>query len=627
MTATLVPFATMVLAVYVAVLALRYRRAPTLPGQAWFAVVALSGALFAGCNILTCGSWASDGLVNLAQRLQITAGTLHAGAWLLFSRDQLRLPGRHDRAVAAALGALGLVSLVPGLVIVRSVEQTTFAPLGFLYRASPPTAGGNLVVAAIMGGLLAVLIRYARAWRRGERQAGPMAASLALLLAMAISDSLVLAGAWQGPYLLDLGFMVPLAVAGWVLGEQVVSDASALEQLRRSLERQVAERGAALERSQASLVRTQKLAAVGQLAAGVAHEVNNPTAVASANLSYLEDRLTVDGRPPEDTLEVVKETRGAVRRIARIVRQLLDTSRLAAAAERPGKPFVVADACRTALATAQPRMGTARVTATLDADLFAVGDEQGFVQVLANLLVNAAQSGPEGREVAVTLETSGDAQRVRVRVRDDGAGMDALTLARIFEPFFTTKPFGVGTGLGLAVSRGLLQGMGGDLELTSAPGAGTVATATLPATLEHPDASATGRLPPVGPRRRLLLVDDDADVRGALKRALEGRYDAVLAEGVEEGLRALAGGAAFDLVICDVMMPGGGAEAFAARLDAARPDLSRHLAYLTGGATTDGARAFLARDGRPILAKPLDLGVLAGLVEARAGQGQAPPEG
>jgi signal transduction histidine kinase len=621
-TAALFPLLTIVVACYVALLALRYRKAPTLPGQAWFAGVALTGAAFCACNLVTYGGWAADALVDTAARIQIFFATLHVGAWLFFSSAQLRRPGRLDAAFAAGLTVLGALTLIPGVSMTGEVQRRTFPPLGFVYRDSETTAFGDAVVGAVLLGLSAILGRYVRAWRRGERQAGVQALAMGALLLMAVNDGLVLAGAYQGPYVLDLGFLLPVAAVGWALGAQVVADAAALEQLRRSLEQQVAERTAELARSQASLMRAEKLAALGQLAAGVAHEVNNPTAVAAANLAYLEDGLAGSGRPPDDALESVRESRAAVARIARIVRQLLDTSRLAAAAERPGQPFSLAEACRAALKTARPRLGDARVEAALAEGLVAHGDEQGFVQVVANLLVNAAQSYPGGRPVRIQLESSGDAGRVRVRVRDDGAGMDAETLRRVFEPFFTTKPFGVGTGLGLAVSRGLLQGMGGDLELASAPGVGTTATVTLRASEERPAAGTAGPPAPAGARLRLLVVDDQADVRAAIRRALDGRFQVQVADGVEAGLRALGEGASFDLLLCDVMMPGGGAEAFAARVDAERPELSARLAFLTGGATTDEARAFLARERRPVLAKPLDVAELARLAERLA-----PPRG
>jgi signal transduction histidine kinase/CheY-like chemotaxis protein len=619
-TSAFLPFTTVVVAGYVALLALRFRRAPTLPGQGWFASVALTGAFFCGCNVFTYDSGSSDLAGYIASRLQYLASALHVGAWLHFSGRALGRPGRFDRPLAGALAVLGLAALVPGVALRPEVVRHAFPPLGFVYRDFVTTRFGDLLLAAILGGLVTVLLRYVGAWRRGVPQAGLQAAALAALLLMGGNDALVLGGAYVGPYLLDVGFLLPVAAVGWSLGARLVEDASSLDQLRRSLEQQVADRTAALTRAQASLLRAEKLAALGQLAAGVAHEVNNPTAVAAANLAYLEERLVGGGPPPDDALETVRESRVAVGRIARIVRQLLDTSRLASGAERSSRPFRLADGCRAALTTARPRLGATEVQASLDEELIVQGDEQGLVQVVANLLVNAAQSAPDARSVRVRLEARAAGERAEVLVSDDGAGMDAETLRRVFEPFFTTKPFGVGTGLGLAVSRGLLQRMGGELTLASAPDVGTTATITLRTTLELTASSASPRPAARVARRRLLLIDDDDGLRVAMRRALEGRYELELAEGVEAGLAAVRRGQPFDLVLCDVMMPGGGAEAFVAGLDAARPDLSGRLVFLTGGATAEAARAFLARDGRLVLGKPLDFEVLGGLLDEQAAE-------
>jgi CheY-like chemotaxis protein len=192
----------------------------------------------------------------------------------------------------------------------------------------------------------------------------------------------------------------------------------------------------------------------------------------------------------------------------------------------------------------------------------------------------------------------------------------------VFEPFFTTKPFGSGTGLGLAVSRGLLTGVGGELRLESKPGVGTRAIVELsPATAPVPSGASAKSIAASNEayvetrgRPRLLLVDDEPSVRSSLRRVLQPRYDVELAEDVDGGLaRAEAG--RFDIVLCDLMMPGGGGERLYRTLEARAPALARRVLFMTGGAATENARHFLERQPQPVVYKPLDLDMLARAAE------------
>jgi CheY-like chemotaxis protein len=257
-----------------------------------------------------------------------------------------------------------------------------------------------------------------------------------------------------------------------------------------------------------------------------------------------------------------------------------------------------------------------RLTNAAPEGLHASAEEGVLAQILVNLVVNAAQSIPEGRqdgEVVVRAEPAGE--RVRIVVEDNGTGMEPEVLRRAFEPFFTTKPFGSGTGLGLAVSRGLVVSLGGALLLESEPGRGTraiveLALAAAPAEPYAPRAAA----PPAPPRIRMLVVDDESSVLRSLQRVLESRYRVDLASGVDDGLARMEA-ERFDLVLCDVMMPAGGGERLYETLLARTPALARRIVFFTGGAVTDAARRFLANQPQPVLLKPLDLEQLSSLAE------------
>jgi signal transduction histidine kinase/CheY-like chemotaxis protein len=617
------------LGAYIALLAHRFSRAPSMPDQGWFAAVALSVSTFTLCNAVTMSEVASPGLVVLFSRIQIAIGLLHAATWLQYSSAHLRRRSPLDRPLSVGLAAAALALVILEAGFTGRVSPGAFEPLGLRYNHAEPTRAGDAALAAILGALVLVLLRFVRAARARVRHAALHATAIGVLLAMAANDALVLAGVLRTPYLLDLGFVVPTALVTYAVGARVVEDARALADLRRSLEEQVAQRTGALAHSEEARSRAEKLAALGQLAAGVAHEVNNPAAVLSANLRYLSG-VAADGRPfPADGSEVLRESRQAVDRIARTVRQLLDASRLAGAAGPTG-PVDLAAAAAAAVRLARLRTGDVRVLVEVPPGLHAAAEEQLVVQVIANLVVNGAEAIPSGRPGRVTVRGARAGDRVRLLVEDDGAGMDVDTLRRVFEPFFSTKPFGAGAGLGLAVSRGLVTSLGGDLRLESAAGVGTRAVMELPLIAAAPALPATavrtepGARAPRRARRSLLLVDDDASVRASLGRLLSVDYGVTVAATADEGI-ALARTGRFDVVLCDVMMPDGGAERLAGALDRDAPAAARRLVFLTGGASTPAARAFLADERRPLLAKPLDVLELASVVERLDLYERAPP--
>jgi CheY-like chemotaxis protein len=207
------------------------------------------------------------------------------------------------------------------------------------------------------------------------------------------------------------------------------------------------------------------------------------------------------------------------------------------------------------------------------------------------------------------------AQNVRIVVEDNGTGMEPEVMRRAFEPFFTTKPFGSGTGLGLAVSRGLVASLGGDLRLESEPGKGTRAIVEL-ARAAAPAERDVARLtdPPSSPQIRMLIVDDESGVLRSLQRLLESRYRIELASGVDDGVKRMEA-ERFDLLLCDVMMPSGGGERLYQTLLARAPALASRVVFFTGGAVTDAARHFLLNQPQPVLLKPLDLEQLSSLAE------------
>ena len=605
---------------YVSVLSWQFSRAPGWREQRFFSLAALSVGGYAALNIPSTASFLSEHGVLICSRIQFALAAIHTFGWLRYSTVLVGRPGsRTDRLLVPILAGIAAVGAFTPLFLPGEIRHHVFAPIEAHYRTADASTAGDLAYGVALGLLLVPIARFYRAWRRGVSNTGVQVVALTVLLLMGVNDVLVAAGVYPGPYLVDIALLVPIAAVGSALTSRFAADARAYDALQQDLKRQVAERTADLGRAKDALHRAEKLAALGQFAAGVAHEVNNPAAVVNANIQYLlEQERDALSRSGVDALE---ESRVAMQRVAAIVRQLLDAGRLAA---NPESRTAVAlqPLGDSAFSVARARCGRrVRLTNQVPGDAHALAGEGVLAQVLVNLVVNAVQAIPDHRSDGhVVLRAEAEGDRLVLVVEDNGAGMAPEVLRRVFEPFFTTKPFGSGSGLGLAVSRGLITSLGGELRLESRPGVGTraiieLAAATAPAR----PAARPGETPAPGPRLRMLLVDDEAPVLSSLGRLLESRYGVEVASGVDEGLARLAE-ERFDLVLCDVMMPAGGGERLYRALLARSPDVARRVIFLTGGAVTEAARELLRGQPQPVLHKPLDLDQLS-TVAGRVGVG------
>ena len=370
---------------------------------------------------------------------------------------------------------------------------------------------------------------------------------------------------------------------------------------------------------EAKLIQSERLASMGTLAAGVAHEINNPLTYIMANVGFVSEWLSrVDPQSPvadvaldlpelRSALEEAQE--GAVR-VRQIVRDLRVFAR------RDEERYGVIDVRRTLESSISMVWNEIRHRARLVKDLQPVppvlGNESRLGQVFLNLLMNAAQAIREGEassnQIRVATDTD-SAGRARITVEDTGIGIAADVMGRIFDPFFTTKPVGIGTGLGLFICHGIVKAMGGELVAESEMGRGARFQAILPAA--PPQAIelrvfAPAQAGPTLRRHRLLIVDDEERVAHGLERALSHDYDLVLALGGQQATEVLARDRDFDVILCDLMMPDfGGADLFAL-LEKRWPQLAERVVFMTGGAFTAATTEFLERVTNPRLDKPFD---------------------
>ena len=387
------------------------------------------------------------------------------------------------------------------------------------------------------------------------------------------------------------------------------------------------------KRLEAQLMLADRMASVGTLAAGVAHEINNPLAFILANVEFALAELRAAAVEPLEVLRALGEARDGGLRVREIVRDLKAFSRAdAEGSERIDLRRVL----QSALGLAQNEI---RHRARLEVDVgdipCVMGSEHRLGQVFLNLLINAAQSIPEGRAadnvIHATTATAPDG-RALVVISDTGGGISPEVLPRIFDPFFTTKPVGVGTGLGLSICHGIVSGLGGEILVESTVGRGTTFKVLLDAAPPRAEADVTATAPAaaraVAQRGRILVVDDEPLVARALLRILAPHHDVVTRTSAREALADVQGGSEpFDLLLCDLMMPDMTGMELHARVREVAPALADRTVFLTGGAFTPSAREFLARVPNPRIEKPFEPDALRALVArvlARAPAALAP---
>lgn len=374
------------------------------------------------------------------------------------------------------------------------------------------------------------------------------------------------------------------------------------------------------KRIQKQLELADRLASLGTMAAGVAHEVNNPLAAVVANAGFLAEELNAaavdgfDGARVTAMLEALQDIQSGARRIGRIVSDLRAFSRPPSGAVGDvdlGR--CVEWALRT---TAHEFRHRARVRRESQDTPRVRADETRLGQVLINLLVNAAHAiapGDAERNEVVVVTRTDAAGRAVVEVRDTGAGIPPDALERIFDPFFTTKPVGEGTGLGLSICHGIVTSLGGEIRVESAVGRGTSVYVTLPAASPRTLQPAPATGPSAAVRGRILLVDDEEMVLRALRRILSA-HELECVTSAKEALARIDAGPPFDLIVTDLMMPTMTGMEFYEALLARDPELARRTVFMTGGSVTAQTEAFFQSVPNVRIEKPFEVGAIQRLV-------------
>jgi signal transduction histidine kinase/ActR/RegA family two-component response regulator len=392
-------------------------------------------------------------------------------------------------------------------------------------------------------------------------------------------------------------------------------------------------------------VQAEKLAALGTVVAGVAHEINNPLGIVILNVESTRSNVEPMLRAQEEIFRLAE--RGTIA-TADEVRRLADLARAGAA---PADVRADLDDVTTALQTIADVVKDLRIFARagdtekeepvylpdlVDQVLRIVGKQitsvaalerdygadvpalllprSRLTQVLTNLLINAAHAIEEVRRPMhrVRISIRYDNEAIALSISDTGPGISPDIVERIFDPFFTTKRGDRetgGSGLGLSISRSILHDIGGDLIVESVHGAGATFIAVIPTegrrVIRHPRfQAAIGSIPPNG-RSSVLVVEDEEALLRSLATALRQRFHVLLAADGQEAIDLLESGSTPDAILCDINMPVVNGFELYQWLQDHRPDLARHVVFITANASDEIASDFLARAEKPFLEKPV----------------------
>jgi two-component system NtrC family sensor kinase len=365
-------------------------------------------------------------------------------------------------------------------------------------------------------------------------------------------------------------------------------------------------------RLQEQLIQSEKLSAIGQLIAGVAHELNNPLASVLGFADFLAEASSV----PSHLAEPLRVIQQEAQRAAGIVKNLLTFARRQ---EQERRRLAVGPVLERTVQLINNQLLALKVEPLLvvEPGLPDIeGNQNQLQQVFLNVINNAAQAiASTGRGGTVAIRARPWLDGIAVDVTDNGPGIPEELQGKIFEPFFTTKAEGQGTGLGLSICLGIVKEHGGNLTMRSTPGHGATFTIELPASglPEEPARSSGEHAALTG---RILVVDDEPHILHYMRATLEswGHEVETAGDGQEALRRAME--ERFDLIITDVRMPRLGGRELFERLRESRPEAAARVVFATGDSVRDDTLAFLEGSGRPFLHKPFKLAELRRTIAA-----------
>ena len=386
-------------------------------------------------------------------------------------------------------------------------------------------------------------------------------------------------------------------------------------------EAQLSEAKQVQEKLQRQLIFADRMASVGTLAAGVAHEINNPLAYVLANVQLLVAalrELKKGAFSPQlaEADEMALAAQEGAERIGKIVRDLATFSR---AEEERRAVIEVWPLLELAVnMTFNEIRRRARLVKDYGPMPRVEADQARLGQVFINLLLNAAQAIPEGchdaNEIRIVTSTDAAGNAV-IEVHDTGAGIPAQIMGRIFDPFFTTKPVGTGTGIGLSICHSIVTALGGEISVTSQESVGTTFRLQLPAATRTAEKAAAAASEKTSFARAAVLVIDDEPAMGKILRRVLREHQVTVVTCARQALELVRSGKHFDVILSDLMMPDMSGMDFYTQLSQSFPRTAERVIFVSGGAYTPTVKAFLERVPNPRIEKPFNAQHLQAMVQ------------
>lgn len=532
---------------------------------------------------------------------------------------------------------------LPAIALVDLVAAAAALSVPFLLRAtkslelaSSVTLAVTVAAMALAAGSVEGLTSPAMVWL----VVVPIFASLLggrrnAIVWAAVCAAVVGAMAWLQP-----GHELPIEVrrqtAAWnyvLMFAMVAAFAALYERLHERSAAALAAARADLEKAREQAAIADRLVALNRLAEGVAHEINNPSTFVAGNVRLARDTIAqvrAGVTPSSELREVEAALSDALTGAVRITEAVRDLERLGRRPDEGASLVDAADVLDVSVRIVSTQLvHRCRVERNLLHVQPVWANEARLGQVFVNLLLNAADAMPGDRPVrenVVRVTTRMSGGRVAIDVSDNGRGIPADALGRIFDPFYTTKAVGQGAGLGLSIARALVEQMGGTLAVESQVGRGSTFRVELPGAPAVEPVKPAAQLDDASTRRlRVLVIDDEPLVCMSLVRLLERKHDV---ESCTSAVEALARGdlARFDVVLCDLVMPGLSGVDFYERVVKEWPQLEGRIGFLSGGNFTDRVRRHADAFSGRLVDKPFEVEKLHALVAALSGPGRQTPQ-
>lgn len=378
----------------------------------------------------------------------------------------------------------------------------------------------------------------------------------------------------------------------------------------------------------------ERMASLGRLVAGVAHEINNPLGYSLGSIALLERALgeleqlhpppSREGAIVLDARLALATAREGLERIRATVKELTAFSRSVPDAHHPVELEALLDSTLS-LAWNELRHRV-RIVKSFAGVGEVVGDEGRLAQAFLNLLLNASRAVPEDRHGVLRISTASEGGQVTVCIEDDGVEIRPEELPYVFEPYRASRFGTAGSGLGLALCRNVVTALGGTISVASGPDVGNRFTVTLRAAHAVPVSAVGNRARSrdrVTNRARILIIDDEPLLGQTLRFAFQERHDVEVVASGREALERLTRDANFDLVLCDLMMPDVSGEHVYRAVSERSPLLLPRFVFMTGGAFTERAQEFLAQFAGRQLEKPFNIDEVEALLSELSAAGTA----